>query len=92
MSRTQSIQQTVKTQWGKMYVHVEYTDDGVFRGAWISYRNQIENNLANEVPSDIQKLMDQLSVGLDKALRSVCERYGKPAEPKQEQPAEEPIG
>lgn len=79
MSRTQSIQKSVKTQWGKMYVHIEYTDDGIFRGGWISYRNQLENNLANEVPSDIQKLMDQLSKGLDDALRSVLTEYGKPA-------------
>jgi len=61
-NRTRTITQKVQTDFGSMYIHIRYDDDGEPCGAWIS-------NPGKEPNSQISGLVKDLSEGLHKALR-----------------------
>lgn len=63
MSRAQNITTKVETDFGKIYVHVDYTNRGIV-GVAFSQPGKLEN-------STVGKLLDQLTRAVDESMGEV---------------------
>lgn len=78
MSRFPSVQHKIATPFGAAYVHLSYDlATGRIVSAWLSYRNQLEDNRTTPDPgaAQISELLDAVSLVLDTAVKTLAQEY-----------------